>query len=61
MTRRVVCPAVRAAVGGGEEFDEAAAGALAAGANMASSASIPARTSTSGGVIRRTVQSAASP
>ena len=33
MTRRVVCPAVRAAVAGGEEFDEAAAGALAAGAN----------------------------
>lgn len=33
MTRRVVCPAVRAAVADGEEFDEAAASALAAGAN----------------------------
>ena len=30
---KVVCPAVRVAVAGGEEFDEAAAGALAAGAN----------------------------
>jgi hypothetical protein len=31
---KIVCPAVRVAVARGEEFDEAAADALAAGANI---------------------------